>query len=152
MTEATGEGESAKQATPADRAFAKLSEAERRRVRPLAAARRSELGLPFSTLQKAYERMLYALDEADTALSPIELVFLLAARWSSNTDGWSVQRRIALALQQEEVTLVGGGRYRLTEQGREHLRQIEREWLRRDEGSRRRRSGPRGPRRRDARR
>ncbi len=152
MSEADGADGAAKQTTPADRAFAKLTEAERDRVRTLVAAPRYGPGFPFNALQKAYERMLYALAATDAALSPMELVFLLAARWSSNTDRWSVQRRIALALQQGEVELVGGGRYRLTDEGREHLRRIERERLQRSAEPRRRPSGPRGARRRDRRR
>jgi hypothetical protein len=142
MSEADGNEGAPERATPADRAFAKLTDAERARVRSLAAAPRPGPGFPFNALQKAYERMLYALAATDSALSPMELVFLLAARWSSNTDRWSVQRRIAIGLKQGEVELVDGGRYRLTDEGREHLRRFERERLQRSAEPRRRPSGP----------
>ena len=112
------------------RALGRLTDEERQRVGGFLGKDASDRTPPFAVLRTAYERMLFALGAVNAPLSPNELVYLLLARWDSNTDAWSVRRRLALAVQQDEAHSVQGGRYLIASAGIGHLDAVERAWMR----------------------
>ncbi len=109
--------------------LAALSEEERARVDQWRTSTSRTPGIPFRALPNAYLRVLYALAVAGEPLSPREITALMALRWDSHSDPSSVQRRLALAAQQEEVRSAPGGRYRLNREGWQRLEELEEGWL-----------------------
>ena len=84
---------------------------------------------PFLEVKGAYERVLYILAVTGQRFTPMELSYLMIARWFRNMDVTTIRARVAAMVQCGDARTARDGRVHITTNGAERLDRIDRSWV-----------------------